>query len=96
MNHSIIHKYHITPSVTSISMPVGAEIISVQIQQGCIAVWAEVDPIAPIEKVQFMVIGTGHPIEPVPRKFIGTVQLHDGDLVLHVYKQLKEVSNEQR
>jgi hypothetical protein len=53
--------------------------------------WAIVDPDAEIKKRAFRVFGTGHllptygAMEHVHGTFVGTYQLADGDLVLHLF-----------
>ena len=73
---------------TTIEMPKGAEILSVQAQRGEVVMWAAVDYRAATEARAFLVVGTGS-VEGVDEhtcRFIGTVQLHNGDLVLHVFE----------
>jgi hypothetical protein len=67
----------------SVSMPAGAEIISCQVQNGQICVWAICDTRA--EKVYrgFGVYGTGHEFDSFSEHFLGTVQM--GSLVFHVF-----------
>jgi hypothetical protein len=65
-------------------VPIGAEFISVAMQNGCIAVWAIVDPLAETELHQFQVYGTGHELRSKREDFIGTV--FDGPFVWHVFK----------
>ena len=57
-----------------ISMPLGAEILSVGTQRrGFICVWALLDPNASTITRLFRVFGTGHPFDVVMYKFWGTV-----------------------
>jgi hypothetical protein len=68
--------------VFEIEMPVGAKVLTVQLQGGQPCMWAEVNPLAPTERVQFRVIGTGHSFTPT--KYVGTIQT--GMFVWHVYE----------
>lgn len=73
------------------SMPVGAEILSVQVQNGNACIWALVDPLAKQNFRTFHTYGTGHPIknEDFGLKYIGTYQLNNGDLVFHLFEEIK-------
>ena len=85
-----IYKYTLEPiGGLTIQMPIGAKILTVQGQNDRICIWAEVNSDSPTEEVIFEVFGTGHDIRTDMwrgREYIGTVQLCDGTLVLHVYR----------
>ena len=83
-----IHKYTLDRAWDQkVSMPRGAKILSVQPQNGLPQIWAEVDPNALTVERTFVVIGTGHKLpEGFTLEFLGTVQLQNGSLVLHVYE----------
>lgn len=73
----------------SLEMPIGAKILSVDNQREQITLWALVDasPEAPTEVRSFLIRGTGHNIdEGLNLEFIGTVLVHDGGLVWHVFE----------
>jgi hypothetical protein len=76
---------------TTLSMPKGAEILSLQIQYGKPKPWALVDTEAEIEKVTIEIYGTSTNIPRLKnggtRKFIGTFQLANGGLVFHAFKR---------
>jgi len=65
----------------------GARILSVQVQNGTPCIWALVDTDHPIFPRLLTIHGTGHPIDHNMSActFIGTIQLHDGALVFHVF-----------
>ena len=72
-----------------VAMPIGSQILTVQIQKGNICLWFSVDP----EENQLVerhirIIGTGKPIidEPV-LQYIGTVQMAEGDLIWHIFEK---------
>jgi len=72
-----------------VEMPIGAKILTVQLQLGTPCIWALVNPKAPLADRVIEVFGTGLPIEyatGVSREYIGTYQLMDGALVLHVFE----------
>ena len=72
----------------SINMPKGAEILSVQVQKNNPCIWALVDPYAEVVKRNFSIFGTGHAIIEDNYIFIGTFQLYNGDLVLHLFEEI--------
>ena len=71
-----------------LSLPKGAQILSVQEQFQRVCIWALVDPDAILEMRCFRLAGTGHEIaEPQERlRFIGTFQMHGGVLVFHLFE----------
>ena len=74
-----------------IKMPKGAEILSVQVQNGIPYLWALVDPDAEIEERCIEVFGIGNPIQQfsdTQRKYVGTFQMHFGKLVWHLFERL--------
>jgi hypothetical protein len=81
-----IWKWSLTPE-TLIDMPEGAQILTVQDQNGQPALWALVDPDARREARTFKTYGTGHPVPDNPGKYIGTFQHMNGMLVFHVFEE---------
>lgn len=77
--------FTVTDSIR-ISMPIDAEILAVQTQSNQPCIWALVNAEHKKEDRYFQVIGTGHPIESDPGKYIGTFQLHNGGLVFHLFE----------
>jgi len=75
----------IEDSQTIVMMPVGAKILCVQAQYGEPQVWAIVDPSATIEKRLLHVFRTGQQ-DINPGRYIGTFQIHQGQLVFHVFE----------
>ena len=73
-------------SVQSILMPKGAQILSVQTQQGSPVIWAIVDPAADKEKRIFSVYGTGHNMPKDGLKYVGTWQESNQYLVWHLFE----------
>lgn len=83
MDHAIL-KY----PVGTVQMPKGARILSVQAQRGSVMAWALVDPSAPMVQRDLVAYATGFSsVTAEPGKFLATVQLSDGDFVLHVFDQ---------
>lgn len=85
MNNRAIFKYHITKENNGlIEMPEGSNVVSCQLQNGIITIWAIVDESKPLVKRQFDVYGTGWDVD-ARNTFIGTVQDNDG-LVWHIFE----------
>ena len=72
----------------TIQMPTGAEVLSVQLQEGVPYMWVLVGPEPERVERIFHVYGTGHPIPNYisKRMFIGTWQ-YPG-LVFHLFEEL--------
>ena len=80
----------------TIQMPRGASILSVQMQRRTPCIWAEVDTSADVTDFRFRIFGTDHPIpEEVATHldYIGTFQMHSGDLVFHLYHDNAPMKN---
>ena len=69
-----------------IQMHKGAKVLSVQVEDEDLNVWALVDPSAEEIDVSFRIAGTGHIIdnEVVNAEFLGTVQRNG--LVFHIWR----------
>lgn len=73
-----------------IMLPLGSEILSIQVQRGVPCIWVLVNPENQKEERWFEIFGTGHEISfDVERKFIGTFQLNEAtSLVFHLFERL--------
>lgn len=71
---------------TTIDMPVGAKVLTVQAQCGLPQLWALVDPDAKRETRTFTVYGTGHDMPDEPGQYVGTFQQCEGKFVFHVFE----------
>ena len=76
-----------------ILMPLGAKILTVQMQRGMIALWAMVDetftrsfPNAQMEPRHIGIFGTGNPMPDNPGIYINTFQEADGMLIWHAFE----------
>lgn len=69
-----------------ISLPSGAEVLSVQMQGDTPTIWARVDPAAERAVIRLGVYGTGHDLPADPGRFVGTFQINGGALVFHVFQ----------
>lgn len=84
-----IYKYPVLPGLSVIQMPAGAKILSAHVQYDTLMLWALVNADAATELRELAVFGTGDSIRGnQDLEFIGTVLLHDGTLVLHVFEVL--------
>jgi len=86
-----IYKYPFPIQVESdfvIHMPVGAKILTVQLQNGDPYIWAIVDPAAEICARSFLLFGTGNPLptDITALPYIGTFQLRSGSFVFHLFE----------
>jgi hypothetical protein len=84
-----IYKYVIpTTDESELQLPAGAQILSVMEQGNGIVLYAIVNTSVEVTKtVSVRVVGTGHRIDfdLNEYKFIGTVSLHGGVLMFHVF-----------
>lgn len=77
--------------VQLIEVPRGSSVLSVQVQNSVPCIWYVVPDTETKEtdKIQLMIFGTGNPIGEniysYDIRFIGTFQMHDGQLVLHLF-----------
>ena len=82
-----IQKFEITIDSRQIAIPKDGQILCVQIHKGGIYIWASVDPKMPIELRNIEVLMTGQEMQSHwRREYIGTVQIYNGDIVLHVFE----------
>lgn len=82
-----IFKYSLAlGDVQNVWMPEGAKLLSVQVQRETIVLWALVSPDAECVKRKIVCSGTGHNVIGVDAQdYIGTIQLLNGELVLHFF-----------
>ena len=88
-----IYKYSITSAEYGIIEGPIVKLLSAGIQHDDVVIWAEVDTTKPNRKFQIIPVGTGWPLDATIGKecvldthtYIDTVQLANGNLVLHIY-----------
>lgn len=80
-----IWKYEVYPDLFNVEMPIGAKILSCQVQNRTIQMWALVDTGNKLETRQFVVFGTGQEINDYNLQFIATFQ-PDPYLVFHLFE----------
>ena len=82
-----IYKYTLEPGRTKLQMPQGAQVLTVQMQNGTPCLWAKVDPTRSTELRIFDVYGTGHTMPDDPRlMYVATFQMDGGALVWHAFE----------
>jgi hypothetical protein len=83
-----IYKYEV-PMVEdfTLELPVGAQFLDAQVQNGAVQLWARVNTDAPMRIYRFGVHGTGHEMTEFTRSapYIATFQLFAGGLVFHLF-----------
>lgn len=84
-----VWKFVIADPETPVRMPQHATILHVGEQHGQVCIWALVDPTAPQVDRRFVIAGTGHDVPAYRGRFFGTVLLAGGDLVFHVWEDLR-------
>lgn len=83
-----IYKYPLTSqdSQVDIQMPIGAEILHVDIQNGVPCLWVKVNPRGTPERRRFRIVATGEPFQDDRLKYLKTFQ--DPPYVWHVFEVL--------
>ncbi len=86
---SVIWKYEIGigDGIQIVDMPFGARVMTAQMQVSTLCLWAMVEPSERLTRRTFIVYGTGHRIgDDDALTYVGTVQVHGGALVFHVFE----------
>lgn len=94
---NLIWKYELTQTtLNTLEMPVGAKVLTVQMQHNIPCVWALVKVGTPsltgaayckVERRTFEIVGTGQPFENADKAtYIGTVQMLGGSLIWHIFE----------
>ena len=68
-----------------VMIPEDAHFLSVQAQGNKVVLWGLVNVHAKAVPHRILMVGTGHPFFKGEHHYLGTVQTHGGDLVLHVF-----------
>jgi hypothetical protein len=84
-----IYKYPlVSPAINAIELPVGAQVLTVQMQGSNPQIWALVDlDEKAVELRKFYIYGTGDQMPDNPGQYIGTFQMKDLGLVWHLFEQ---------
>jgi hypothetical protein len=92
MGMKTIYKYTLDKDHNTIlTMPKGAVVLTVDIQNEEICIWAKVDTNVETEERHFKMYGTGHEVldNDTDLSYVGTVQLMSGQLIFHIYEYIK-------
>ena len=84
-----IHKYPINfkTEELSLTMPINAQVLTVQFQNDQLCLWARVDSEEEqVEKREFRRYGTGLEVNEFDLEYISTVQEGNGSLVWHIFE----------
>ena len=82
----VIFKYTLAVTdVQELEMPEGAQLLTVQVQNGEPQLWALVDRYANTVTRRIVIYGTGHEVHPDPGTYVATFQQAGGALVWHVF-----------
>lgn len=74
----------------AISMPQGAEVLCVQVQNGLPCIWALVEPGNGDGRRWFEWRGTGQEFMGAPGRYVGTIQLNGGAFVWHLFESASQ------
>ncbi|WP_312697089.1 DUF7352 domain-containing protein [Sphingobacterium mizutaii] len=82
-----IYKYDVNiDDQQTVVMPEGYKILSIQVQDREVKLWALVNPENIPVAVKIYIRGTGHPCKGMmDKKYISTFQMRNGQLVFHAF-----------
>jgi len=86
-----IHKYvfpsELSGEIYNVDLPLGAKILSTQIQHGDVTMWYSVPDITiDTSCYRFAFYTTGYDTIPMTAKYINTFQFNNGNFVLHLFE----------
>ena len=83
----VVYKYPLeVTGEQQVLMPVGARVLTVQVQYDQPCLWALVETRNPLANCTVTTVGTGHPTDlTTGSTYVGTYQLKGGALVMHVF-----------
>jgi len=70
----------------TIDFPVNSKILTAQVQNNVVCIWALCDETEPKISRNIAIYGTGTPISDNPGKYISTFQLYNGSVIFHVFE----------
>lgn len=83
---ALVYKFQLLAEpLQAIKMHASAELLCVGEQDGVPMLWAKIDTDQPILERRIAIVGTARPIEQPIQAYVGTVSLHFGKAVLHVF-----------
>lgn len=81
---AVIHKFQMTPGCTSLAIPLNSLLLDAQNQNGCLVVWAAVDP-KEEGLCKARVVMTGEALDNPLLKGLSYFRTVQCGLVLHLY-----------
>ena len=81
-----VWKVEITAGSGVTLLPRGAKPLSIHVQRGTPYLWLLVDPAAPKEEREFIIVGTGQDVPDGVGDFVGTFLVAGDSLVFHVFE----------
>jgi len=88
-----VWKYPTKPDMFDLSLPVGAQVVHFDMQQGEPTIWVLVDTDAQRELRLFLVAGTGHTVPDDTRHIASCIDRNLG-LVWHLFEPLSQAKEE--
>jgi hypothetical protein len=83
----VVYKYPVSAGSDCVNLPLGAEILKIDSQDGAVVLWALVSPEQAIDALQkIVVLPTGFPFEDIGMEYVNTFFLHA--MVFHVFKEV--------
>lgn len=83
-----IHKFELqVTDLQKIKMPVRRRVLTAQVQNGTICLWAQVDTESDMEEREVSIIGTGNPLPENHEEYtyLTSVQMRGGLFVWHIF-----------
>lgn len=85
----VIYKYDLQlTDCQEIQMPINSHIISAQLQNGSLKIWAIVDLESPIVKIKIHILGTGFPLPLIEGTFLKHISsIQQEGFVWHIFEE---------
>ena len=87
----VVHKKVVQPGEL-IQFPIGAEVLTAHEQRGQFCIWYKCDPYNAGQSDpsrEYAIYGTGHHMLEAEHRYISSVFLENGDLVLHLFEIMR-------
>jgi hypothetical protein len=84
---TVVWKHQLPGVANTLRLTRGAKILHLAEQHGALCLWeAHEDGENAVETRTFEILGTGHPGDVDPARFVGTVLRHGGAYVFHLFE----------
>lgn len=82
-----VYKYEIPAEDTfTMGLPAGSQVLTIQMQHGKPYIWVLLNDQDEWEERRFRLAGTGHIIDEENLDYVGTFQMHGGNLGFHLFE----------